>query len=96
MQRALFCFLALAANDHGELPGQIERILHSGVHALSAGRTMNMGCIACQEYTVGTIVGDLAAIARRAPSLRDAFEAHDGIGLPFFPGKSRGLQDMSP
>ena len=32
-----------------ELPGQIEGVLHAGVHALAARRAVHMGCVAAEE-----------------------------------------------
>jgi hypothetical protein len=55
-------FVTGSADYQRQLPGQIECILHSGVHTLPAGGTMHVRRVAKQEDTRGTIVGHLAAI----------------------------------
>src|SRR5689334_18667754 len=40
------------ALQHGrELPGEVHRVTHAGIHALAAGRTVNMAGIAGDEGT---------------------------------------------
>ena len=43
--------LALAAIGEGQLPGEIEGVLHAGVHALSAGRAVDVGRVAGKQHT---------------------------------------------
>jgi len=45
------------AADQHQLPGEIERILHAGVHALSAGGAVDMDGVANQEHAAGSIIG---------------------------------------
>ena len=42
--------ICLPPHNQGQFPSQIEGILHARVHALSSGRTVNMGSIAGDEH----------------------------------------------
>ena len=55
-------FVTASAGHQRQLPGQIKCILHSGVHALPAGRTVHVRRVAEQEDAARTIVGNFAAI----------------------------------
>src|SRR5262245_32276686 len=66
----------------GEFPGQIPGILHTGVHALTAGRAVDMGSVARQKDTASTILRYLSLMdakprkpmrLRQAHSSRPAF-----------------------
>src|SRR6516162_4197585 len=54
--------VALSPDDQGQLPGQIERILHSRVHALPAGRAVHVRRITREEGSAPTIARDFAAV----------------------------------
>src|SRR4029079_9989692 len=48
-----------ALQHGGELPGEIHRITHAGIHALAAGRAMDMAGIAGDEGTAfAEMIGD--------------------------------------
>ena len=55
-------FRSLAATNQRQFPCQIKCILHSGVHALPAGRTMYMRGIANHKRPTSAIVADLAFV----------------------------------
>ena len=48
--------------DEGELPGEVEGVLHAGVHALAAGGAVDVGGVAGEE--------DAAAGGSRRPCAR--------------------------
>ena len=54
--------LALAAMDEGKFPGEVEGILHAGVHALSAGGAVDVGGIAGEHDTAAAVIGNLAFV----------------------------------
>ena len=60
-------FRGLAPAHQRQLPGQIERILHAGVHTLSTGRAVHMRRVAGHEHAPSAIVADLAFVYRKPP-----------------------------
>ena len=50
------------AFDEGELPRQIEGVLHSGIHPLATRRAMDVGGVASDEHPPNAIVFDLALV----------------------------------
>ncbi len=52
----------LAASNQCQFPREIERILHAGVHALTAGRTVDVRGIAGHEDASGPEMADLALV----------------------------------
>src|SRR6516165_9231621 len=59
-------FAARAVNHQRELPGQVECVLHAGVHALAAGRAVDVRSIAGEEDTAPAVLRNLAAIDAEA------------------------------
>ncbi len=51
------CFAAVAVDHRRQFPGQVERVLHAGVHALAAGRTVDVGGVAGQEDPAPAVGG---------------------------------------
>src|ERR1700685_2734626 len=51
-----------SANNQSQLPGEVEGILHAGIHALPARGAVNMRRISYQEYGSRAVVRNLAAI----------------------------------
>src|SRR5258707_15146261 len=55
-----------SAPDQRQLPGEIDGILHAGVHPLSTRRAVDMGGVADKKHAAGTIIGHLALIDDKA------------------------------
>ena len=53
-----------AAANERQLPGEVDRVLHPGVHSLPAGGAVDMGGVAGEEHPLGPIVGHLALVDR--------------------------------
>ena len=58
--------LALSLLYQGELPGEVEGVLHAGVHALAAGRAVDVGRVAREHHPAAPIVGHLAFVDAEA------------------------------
>ena len=52
--------MGLPAVDQRQLPGQIEGVLHAGIHPLPSGRAVDVGRVAGQKDSAMAIVGDFA------------------------------------
>jgi hypothetical protein len=70
-----------ALHDGGEFPGEVDRIAHAGVHALAAGRTVDVAGIAAQEHAPGAeVLGDAVVDAvGREPV--DIVDRNAGVAL---------------
>ena len=51
-----------AARDQREFPGEIAGVLNAGVHALAAGRTVNVRGITSQKNAAAAVVADFAFV----------------------------------
>ena len=54
--------LGRSLDDVRQLPGQVEGVLHAGVHALAAGRAVDVGGVAGQEHAALAVVLHLALV----------------------------------
>ncbi len=70
---------ATPAMDERQLPGKVGGILDPRIHSLSTCRTVDMGCIAGQEHSACTIVGDFALINAKAGE-PDRLRSYDAAG----------------
>jgi hypothetical protein len=52
--------VGLAAGHDGELSARVPGVLDAGVHALGAGRAVDVGGVAGQEHQAGTVAGGMA------------------------------------
>jgi hypothetical protein len=54
--------VGLAAGNEGELPARVPGVLDAGVHALGAGRAVDVGGVAGQEHQAGPVAGGVAVL----------------------------------
>src|SRR5271155_6218236 len=54
--------LAEAARDQGKLPGEIECVLHAGVHPLTASRAVDVRSVAGNKNAARTVVLNLTFV----------------------------------
>ncbi len=57
---------ALATNGRFEFPGEVERVLHPGVHALPTSWAVDVGRVAGQKHPAMPVGGDLAVVNLKA------------------------------
>jgi hypothetical protein len=79
-------------DDEGELPGEVRRVLHAGVHPLCPGRAVDVGGVAGEEDPAVAVAGNLRVVhlevgqPARVAHLHVAAHAGVGKGLDLLQG----------